>query len=129
MSNKNYCNKSTMHNQDYHGAYERAKDSKTAREESENDTELASAVPKNMEMCFEEENAKSLIGAKGVVVDCELLNVRQGPISENNIIVKIKPGDTVTILDDHNPIFYLVLLDNGTEGYCMKKYISVEEEE
>ena len=66
---------------------------------------------------------------KGVVANCERLNVRTNPSLTAAIDTVIEKGTEVEITDS-NGEFYFVRKDSTTEGFngwCMKKYISVTE--
>lgn len=59
---------------------------------------------------------------KGVVVNCERLNVRKEPNINSEVLTILDKGATVTIYGEENE-FYKI----GHAGeYCMKKYISVQ---
>lgn len=64
----------------------------------------------------------------GTVVGCKNLNIRERPIATNdlNVICTIAEGTKVVIIDDESIVdWYKVCLENGVEGYCMKKYINL----
>ena len=54
------------------------------------------------------------------------LNLRQRPSLESDIITALEDGTKVQILNSKNSDFYKVLV-NGTEGYCVKKFIAIED--
>ena len=61
----------------------------------------------------------------GKVTNCENLNIRKDASKDANIL-KVVPKDTVVIIDDDNRNgFYNVILEDGTEGYVMKEYITL----
>lgn len=69
---------------------------------------------------------------KGIVVGCQMLNVRSEPDSESdsNIIHRVAEG-TEVVIDDKETVdgFYKVIIDPEDakiEGYCMKQYIAIE---
>mgnify|MGYP002404702945 FL=1 len=61
---------------------------------------------------------------KGIVRNCELLNVRKEPNTDSDIIKVINRGDEVNIIKEDKGImssdFY-----KTTDGYVMKKYIKI----
>ena len=61
---------------------------------------------------------------KGIVRNCELLNVRKEPNTDSDIIKVINRGDEVDIIKEDKGImsadFY-----KTTDGYVMKKYIKI----
>ena len=59
----------------------------------------------------------------GQVYNCELLNVRTEPNTDSEIFSILNRDDKVEILDDILG-FYKILKD-GSEVYCMKKYIKI----
>lgn len=65
---------------------------------------------------------------KGVVANCERLNVRTNPSLNAAVESVIDKGTEVEITDSYGD-FYFVRTDKTTEGingWCMKKYISVQ---
>ena len=64
----------------------------------------------------------------GIVVNCDLLNVRKEPNPTSNILTVINADQKIKILDELDE-FYRVLIDdpiNSYEGYCMKKFIKID---
>lgn len=63
----------------------------------------------------------------GVVANCVALNVRQKP-NLNAKVVCIINKDTVITIDKKasNKEWFKVTLDNGVEGFCMKKFIQID---
>lgn len=57
----------------------------------------------------------------GVVVNCEMLNVRQAPDVNANVIGVISKGVDVTIVEGANDLFY-----KTTIGYVMKEFIELK---
>ena len=61
---------------------------------------------------------------KGIVRNCELLNVRKEPNTDSDIIKVINHGDEINIIKEDKRImsadFY-----KTTDGYVMKKYIKI----
>lgn len=60
------------------------------------------------------------------IVNCDKLNVRIEPNKDSIVSLIIKKDDVVKILDDSDKEFYKITLSNGTEGYCMKKFIDIK---
>ena len=73
----------------------------------------------------EEEVKEEVVKEKkyGQVYNCELLNVRTEPNIDSEIFSILNRDDKVEILDDTFD-FYKILKD-GSEVYCMKKYIKI----
>ena len=66
---------------------------------------------------------------KGIVANCEKLNVRAKPNKNAEVLTIIKKGDEVRVIDDSVEGWLNVSIDLGTEGfigYCMKDYIEIE---
>ena len=61
---------------------------------------------------------------KGIVRNCELLNVRKEPNTDSDIIKVINRGDEIDIIKEDKGImsadFY-----KTTDGYVMKNYIKI----
>ncbi len=67
-----------------------------------------------------------VIEDKGMVYNCNSLNIRQEPSKEGKIIGVVFKGDFLII--DHSrdtDDFYGIKSPNGSEGYCMKAYIGI----
>lgn len=62
----------------------------------------------------------------GVVTGCTKLNVRENPYPDAEVVCVISEDSEVVIDEDNSTHdFYKVYTAAGMEGYCMKKYISV----
>lgn len=59
---------------------------------------------------------------KGVIVNCERLNVRKEPNINSEVLAILDKGTAVTIYGEENE-FYKI---SHAGEYCMKKYISVQ---
>ena len=65
---------------------------------------------------------------EAVVDGCEKLRVRSEDKSGDNIVTTIEKGDRLYILlDDKDSEFYVVQLEDGTLGFCMKKFVEILE--
>lgn len=63
---------------------------------------------------------------KGIVVNCERLNVRKQPNDKSEVLSIIDKSDEVKVdLNVNNELWFKVVLSDG-EGYCMKKYINIK---
>lgn len=95
--------------------------------ENENEV-VAEAVAETNEVKEETVEVKSKATKKkiikGVVVNCNLLNVRSAPSLRSNVLDKISKGTEVRIIGDAQNNFYKVYVNNK-EGYCVKDYIEV----
>ena len=64
---------------------------------------------------------------KGIVVNCDKLNVRKAPTKGSEAIAKITKGNEVIINETESKGgFYKISTVSGIEGYCMKAYIEVK---
>lgn len=63
---------------------------------------------------------------EGTVFNCEQLRVRREPNTNAHVLCTI-PKETKLIIKEEESTneFYKVLLTNGVEGFCMKKFITV----
>lgn len=66
--------------------------------------------------------------AVGVVVDCNLLNIRERPNVESPVIARLGLSSELKIdLKDSTDGWFSVSTKNGTSGYCMKKYVAIKQ--
>lgn len=70
---------------------------------------------------------ESKIVIVGTVKDCARLRVRKSPRIIGSTICEIPAGSKVVIEDDSDDIFYKVVTQTGIEGYCMKRFITIEQ--
>lgn len=72
------------------------------------------------------EEIAEVIEDKGMVHNCNSLNIRQEPSKESKIIGVVFKGDFLII--DHSrdtDDFYGIKSPNGSKGYCMKNYVGI----
>lgn len=87
--------------------------------------DLPSEGNNNVESVNETENITEK--ANGVVCGCETLFVRSEANKESSPVTIIENGTKVEIdLDHSTEDFYKVIIEPGTEGYCMKKFIEIK---
>ena len=60
-------------------------------------------------------------------VNCARLNVRVSPMADASVVCVLDCGAKVSITDDFDDVFYNIYTETGICGYCMKKFITVEE--
>lgn len=72
------------------------------------------------------EEVPKIVEVKNGIVNCNKLNVRIEPKKDGAITTIISQGDIVKVLDDSDKEFYKVIISNGSEGYCMKKFIDIK---
>lgn len=77
------------------------------------------------EVVNEPEVVKEL--AKGIVIDCEKLNVREKPNKDSKVLYILDKSSEVKVDKEAPtaPDFVKVITVTGLEGYCMSKYILV----
>ena len=64
----------------------------------------------------------------GVVKECAKLNVRTHPSMLASIVTEIKAGTKVVIDEiESTEDFYKVCTEAGVDGFCVKKFIAVEQ--
>ena len=64
----------------------------------------------------------------GTVCDCKMLRVRKEPSLEAEELCVIPVGTIVVVADSMSiDDFYHVFTEAGVEGFCMKKYIDIEQ--
>ena len=62
----------------------------------------------------------------GVVIDCELLNIRKAPKADADILTRVKAKEQLMINTDKSTgNWYAVRTQTGIEGYCVKEYVEV----
>lgn len=75
----------------------------------------------------EETIAETLKPVVGIVSGCNKLYVRKQPFKSAADISMIDAGTKVTIeIDKSTTDWYRVRTESGVNGYCMKKFITVE---
>ena len=63
----------------------------------------------------------------GVVDNCSRLNVRVAPRMTADVRLIINKGDEVTLCEKQpKGEWFRVRTQNNTEGFCMKKYITIQ---
>ena len=68
------------------------------------------------------------IRVMGEVVGCEMLKVRETGYLDGSVICTIPKGTKVLVDEKESTLeFYKVCTESGAEGFCMKKYILLEE--
>lgn len=63
----------------------------------------------------------------GVVDNCQRLNVREEPKANARVVCVIEVDDEVEVdKQSSTDDFYKVVTSDGTDGYCMKKFITLQ---
>lgn len=66
--------------------------------------------------------------ARGIVQNCNMLNIRQKPSMTANVVDIIGEGTEVEVeLTESTEDFYKICTAAGSEGYCMANYIKIVE--
>ena len=66
--------------------------------------------------------------ARGIVQNCNMLNIRQKPSTTANVVDIIGEGTEVEVeLTESTEDFYKICTAAGSEGYCMANYIKIVE--
>lgn len=60
-------------------------------------------------------------------VNCARLNVRVSPMTNASVVCVLDCGAKVSIANDSDDEFYNIYTETGAYGYCMKKFITIEE--
>ena len=60
-------------------------------------------------------------------VNCARLNARVSPMANASVVCVLDCGAKVSITDDSDDVFYNIYTETGDYGYCMKKFITIEE--
>ena len=66
--------------------------------------------------------------AVGVVTGCAKLNVRRRPSLTADVVCVVDENSPLVIdVDDPSSEWYKIFTESGFNGYCMKKYVSVNQ--
>ena len=72
------------------------------------------------------EEAKEITFVKGVVANCFALNVRKAPNKKSDVITILQKNTKVSVINPETKNgWYHIKLKNGSEGYCMKEFITI----
>ena len=64
----------------------------------------------------------------GIVVNCNLLNVRKEADSDSGIICTVSAlSELMVNLTESTDEFYKVYTVTGVEGFCLKKYVAIKQ--
>ena len=64
----------------------------------------------------------------GHITGCELLNVRREPSVSSPVIATLTSSDLVMVREKNDvPDFFKVTTAKGVSGYCMKKFIALND--
>ena len=82
----------------------------------------------NVDEPIVEEVKQEIVLVDGIVSNCELLNVRKESSKDAEVLCTIGVNTMVKVdltVDKEAEEFYKIVTPNGVEGYCMKKFITI----
>ena len=92
------------------------------------DTENQQAIGENVAEQTKEVLVAPAPVLHGVVCKCDRLNVRKKPAADSAVVCIINKGTSVVINEEKSTKdFYAVDVNPHTSGYCMKKYLAIEQ--
>lgn len=93
----------------------------------EMEVEVVEIVEETTEEAVEESIEEIPVSVTGIVSGCNKLNVRKSPTPLADVLCVINENSKVEIYEAASTTeFYKVCTASGVEGYCMKKFITVE---
>ena len=82
----------------------------------------------NVDEPIVEEVKQEIVLVDGIVSGCELLNIRKESSKDAEVLCTIGVNTMVKVdltVDKEAEEFYKIVTPNGVEGYCMKKFITI----
>ena len=82
----------------------------------------------NVDEPIVEEVKQEIVLVDGIVSNCELLNVRKESSKDAEVLCTIGVNTMVKVdltVDKEAEEFFKIVTPNGVEGYCMKKFITI----
>jgi hypothetical protein len=82
----------------------------------------------NVDEPIVEEVKQEIVLVDGIVSNCELLNIRKESSKDAEVLCTIGVNTMVKVdltVDKEAEEFYKIVTPNGVEGYCMKKFITI----
>ena len=82
----------------------------------------------NVDEPIVEEVKQEKVLVDGIVSNCELLNIRKESSKDAEVLCTIGVNTMVKVdltVDKEAEEFYKIVTPNGVEGYCMKKFITI----
>ena len=82
----------------------------------------------NVDEPIVEEVKQEIVLVDGIVSNCELLNIRKESSKDAEVLCTIGVNTMVKVdltVDKEAEEFYKIVTPNGGEGYCMKKFITI----
>lgn len=130
---ENYNNYSKNMKNDNNKSFNKKEETKNFNIEYQVETETVEAIETDTTEINETVEVKEAVEPEevketfkiGVVSNCKRLHVRLEPSKESESISIIDSDTEVDVLEDSDPMFYKVRVNN-IEGYCMKKFIAID---
>lgn len=92
-----------------------------------NYSKMSQTPPTEQEPTFNEEVIQPKT-AMGVVVDCVRLNVRMEPNINSDVVCEVSRNSELLIdIDASTDEWFSVCTAAGSEGFCMKKFIEIQQ--
>ena len=88
---------------------------------------MTNQVEENKEPVVEEIRQEQVL-VDGIVSGCELLNIRSKGSKDADVLCTLGVNTMVKVdltADSEAEEFYKIITPNGVEGYCMKKFITI----
>ena len=82
----------------------------------------------NVDEPIVEEVKQEIVLVDGIVSNCELLNIRKESSKDAEVLCTVGVNTIVKVdltVDKEAEEFYKIVTPNGVEGYCMKKFITI----
>lgn len=82
----------------------------------------------NVEEPIVEEVKQEIVLVDGIVSNCEFLNIRKESSKDAEVLCTLGVNTMVKVdltVDKEAEEFYKIVTPNGVEGYCMKKFITI----
>ena len=79
------------------------------------------------EVTNESKRIEPLPPKTGHVTECAKLNVRKDPSPNAEVIGTVNRGDSLIIVPSPFGDFYKAITPYGVEGYCMKKFVYIND--
>ena len=102
--------------------------SSTSHEHEENVVQQMTNQVENVDEPIVEEVKQEIVLVDGIVSNCELLNIRKESSKDAEVLCTIGVNTMVKVdltVDKEAEEFYKIVTPNGVEGYCMKKFITI----
>ena len=125
MSQNNYRNYNNYHNQNNRTSCQPTHIVETSSTSAVTNVQPAPVLYAEVVQPIIVEEPKPVFG---VVSDCAKLNIRKSPSPNGNVICTVNENTKLMIiLEESTTEWYKVCNSAGLNGFCMKKYVTVEE--